>query len=224
MITQALTGATYSGASQAPQAPGGKLGKDEFLTLLVAQLRNQDPANPSRPEEFAAQLAQFSSLEQLINVNETLSAQAEANAAMAQALNNSSAVNVLGKTVLALGDVAQVTGTGAESITVGVQGRGGVATLTLYDADGKKVGSRDVGTIGGGRQQIELGKAAEGLEPGQYRYELTVKDEAGEPVQVQTFSRVAIDGLRYGPQGPMLIAGSLEFPLADVVEIIVQTD
>jgi hypothetical protein len=81
-----------------------------------------------------------------------------------------------------------------------------------------------VGAIGGGRQEIELGKAAEGLEPGKYRYELTVTNEAGVPVQVRTFTRVAIDGLRYGPQGPMLTSGSTEIPLADVVEIIARTD
>lgn len=224
MITQSLTGATYAGMGTASGPSGAKLGKDEFLKLLVAQLRNQDPTNPSRPEEFAAQLAQFSSLEQLINVNETLSAQAEANAAMAQALNNSAAVNVLGRTVLALGDSVQVTGAGEETITAGVGGTGGTATLTLYDVNGGKVGSRELGTIGGGRQEIELGSLAEGLAPGRYRYELTVTDAAGEPVQVQTFSRMAIDGLRYGPRGPMLISGGLEIPLADVVEIIARTD
>lgn len=222
MIAQALAGSTSANAASAPEAPGGKLGKDEFLKLLVAQMRNQDPMNPSKPEEFASQLAQFSSLEQLVNVNEALAGQSAADAAMATALNNSSAVSVLGKTVLTSGDAVDVTGTGKEFITAGVGETGGVATLTIYDAGGTKVGSREVGAIGGGRQEIELGSAAEGLEPGRYRYELTVTDEAGEPVQVQTFQRVVVDGLRYGPQGPTLISGGLEIPLADVVEIIVQ--
>jgi flagellar basal-body rod modification protein FlgD len=223
MITQTVSGAAPAQAATASVA-GGKLGKDEFLKLLVAQLRNQDPANPSRPEEFATQLAQFSTLEQLIQVNATLSGQAEANGAMALALSNSAAVGVLGKTVLAAGDRVDVTGAKSDRVTVGVGGSGGVATLTLYDESGKEVGSREVGAIGAGRQEIELGSAAEGLPPGRYRYEVTVKDADANAVRVQTFTRAVVDGLRYGPRGPSLTSHGLEIPLADVVEIIVQTD
>ena len=48
------------------------MGKQDFLTLLVAQLQNQDPLNPDNPTEFTAQLAQFSSLEQLFTLNESM--------------------------------------------------------------------------------------------------------------------------------------------------------
>lgn len=53
------------------RAVGGNLGKDEFLQLLVCQMKNQDPLEPEKDTEFIAQLAQFSALEQMQNLNET---------------------------------------------------------------------------------------------------------------------------------------------------------
>ena len=209
-------------AVSGPRGTGNPtLGKEEFLQLLVAQLKNQDPMNPSNPEQMAAQLAQFSSVEQLVNINETLGAQSASSDSMAMALNNSAAVGVIGKEVLAVGDVVDVSD-GGESVTVAVGGLGGTATLTVYDTEGREVGSREVGPVGGGRQEIELGDAAEGLEPGRYSYELTVTGADGRPVEVRTFTRTRIDGVRYGTQGPVLFSGELEIALANVVEIISQ--
>ncbi len=219
MNIEGFAPAVPTGPSLTEAVGNATLGKEEFLKLLVAQLQNQDPMNPSSPEEMASQLAQFSSLEQLINVNTLLTEQTASNAAMALALNNSAAVGVLGKEVLAVGDNVAVTGTGNDTITVGLEGPG-EATLILYDANGVAVGSREVGPVGGGRQEIELGDAAVGLDPGDYRYELVVHGADGEPVEVQTFTQTRIDGLRYGPQGPLLIAGTLEIPLSDIVEIL----
>jgi flagellar basal-body rod modification protein FlgD len=52
--------------------PGGTMGKDAFLKLLVAQMKHQDPLNPMDGQQMAAQLAQFSSVEQLIDANTRL--------------------------------------------------------------------------------------------------------------------------------------------------------
>ena len=61
-----------SSSSAITQAAGGEMGKDQFVKLLVTEMQNQDPLNPMDGKELAVQLAQFSSVEQLMNVNTKL--------------------------------------------------------------------------------------------------------------------------------------------------------
>lgn len=54
-----------------------ELGKDQFLSILITQLRHQDPLQPMQDREFIAQMAQFTSLEQLLNINNQLTAMSQ---------------------------------------------------------------------------------------------------------------------------------------------------
>jgi flagellar basal-body rod modification protein FlgD len=207
---------------EAPVNPGGELGKEEFLQLLVAQLRHQDPMNPANPEEFASQLAQFSSLEQMMNISESVEAMAAANAGLADEVRATSALSAIGQKVHALGDTVSVGEDPKKTtVTFGVGPSGGGAVLRIYTPDGREVGVRELGAIPGGRNTIELGEAADGLEPGLYRYEVDVSLD-GEPVEVQTLTTATIDGVRFGgPFGPVLTtAEGLEIPLPDILEIV----
>ncbi|AJC23949.1 flagellar hook assembly protein FlgD [Bacillus velezensis] len=63
---------TSSAKSTAAVNSSTNLGKDEFLKILMTQVRNQDPLNPVDDKEFISQMATFSSLEQMMNMNTTM--------------------------------------------------------------------------------------------------------------------------------------------------------
>ena len=69
---QQLLNATAIGNAQTTAKPSSEMGKDDFLKLLVGQLRHQDPMNPMEDKDFMGQMAQFSQLEQMTNVASTL--------------------------------------------------------------------------------------------------------------------------------------------------------
>ncbi|MCH5290921.1 MAG: flagellar hook assembly protein FlgD [Treponema sp.] len=86
------------------------LGKDDFLKLLIAQLSNQDPTAPMENTEFIAQMAQFSSLEQITNMNAEF-------AKLNSMLTSTNAINTIGKTVQ-----LDLDGTSISGVVQGVTG------------------------------------------------------------------------------------------------------
>lgn len=88
-----------------------ELGKDDFMKILITQLSHQDPTKPMEDKEFIAQMAQFSSLEQMTNMNQQFSS-------MAERLNSSQAFNVLGKDVELMNGGEFVQGT-VDAVTGG---------------------------------------------------------------------------------------------------------
>jgi flagellar basal-body rod modification protein FlgD len=141
--TAATTTSSTSGASGASRgATAGTLGKDDFLKLLIGQMQNQDPLNPTDGAEYMAQMTQFSILEQITNLGSTTSA-AASNQYDAQA------VGLIGKTVtyLAGRDLEPTTGV-VESVAftnhgpeLTVGGRGGVLPVSITKVDGAPVGN-----------------------------------------------------------------------------------
>ena len=85
------------------RVPQPELGKDDFLKLLITQLSHQDPTQPLQDREFVAQMAQFSTLEQMTNMNGELSK-------VLGLLARSQAVNLLGKTVEIAQGQGSITG------------------------------------------------------------------------------------------------------------------
>jgi len=94
MTINGITESTL-GAGSTTSLPQEELGKDAFMALLVSQLQNQDPMNPQSNEDFIAQLAEFSSLEQMQNLNDAflgLAVLQQSNALMSQLTEGSTLI------------------------------------------------------------------------------------------------------------------------------------
>jgi flagellar basal-body rod modification protein FlgD len=201
------------------------MGKDEFLKLLTTQLKYQDPLDPMDGKDMAADLAQFSGLEQLLNINEQLEAQQGQYSSLLTAMNSNVALGTIGKTVMATGDqvVLKEDASGVFDATVTADiATSGVARLTLLDGSGKEVGSRTLGFVAKGRQEFDLGSAAAGASTeGPFTYRITVTDASGKDVPQQTYTVAVVDGMSWGPDGtPRLTAGSLMIDVRSIIRIL----
>lgn len=211
-------GSTYTSASAATRGPGGAMGKDEFLQLLVAQLKNQDPLNPADGQEFAAQLAQFSSVEQLMSINETLAGQSGSSGALLGAMNANAALSTIGRTVVAAGDFLVATEAQPAEATFDVGTGGGNAVLTVKDASGNVVATRELGHVAEGRHTVAF-TGGDALQPGEYNYSVSVKDADGNAVSVQTYTTARISGVSTDASGVTLTSGTLAIPFGSIIEV-----
>jgi flagellar basal-body rod modification protein FlgD len=124
--TAAVTTPSSAASSAPPTNPGGTLGKDDFLKLMVAQLQSQDPLQPTESSAFIGQLAQFTELEQVTNMAQSTE-QSTASQHVAQAValigHNVTCVNPsTGETHQGLVQSVQITGSGATLTVEGVTG------------------------------------------------------------------------------------------------------
>lgn len=192
---------------------GGALGKDEFIKLLVAQMTHQDPLAPMDGQQMASQLAQFSSVEQLMQLGNKLDAQAAASNALLGVVNNASALDLIGKTVTVVDDQVYAGPGGTTSCEIAVPADGGAGTLQVLDATGTVLRTVDLGRLAGGERTLDLGAALDGLPRGTYRIAVDVQHPDGGTATVATRMAVRVDGVRMSPDGAHITAGPLSFPI-----------
>ncbi len=215
---------TTAGPNSATRPTSEKiLGKDDFLKMLLTQLRYQDPLNPMKGAEFSAQLAQFSSVEQLANINETLMNSIDGNYLLSTSINNTLASTVIGRDVKAYGNQVYWGGDGSVPLTFELQGEASTVTVEVLDANGKVVRRLDLDDPGTGLHEVVWdGKNQDGesLEEGVYTFRVEAKDADGGTVAATTFTSGTITGVRYTDRGAVLMLGQIEIALSDVYEIL----
>ncbi|MDO6442114.1 MULTISPECIES: flagellar hook assembly protein FlgD [unclassified Marinobacter] len=211
--------ADYRSQTQSGTSSNSELGKNEFMELMLAQLKNQNPLEPQDNGEFISQLAQFSSLEEMQALTSTVD-DVVGQFRSSQALQASAMV---GKTVLAPSEVGILGAEGEISGNIEVPASTGGVRLSIQSASGELVRQIDLGSSSAGVMAFSWdGTDGNGnsLPPGPYQIVAEASYSEGS-VQLPTLVSANVDSVSLGQSGSVTLnlAGMGSIALSDVQQI-----
>ena len=184
---------------------------------MLTQLKQQDPTNPLKSHEMAAQLAQFSSVEQLSNMNQTLTK-------MSTKGENDKfdVLNLIGKMVS--GDSGQIdrkVGDKEHMVEFTLPTKAEKATITIKDDKGMAVKSYELKDLKKGKNQIQWnGLHSDGKDARVGQYSVSINAQyRGKKVEASTQFSGAVEGVQFTAKGPVLMVGGKTLNLRDVKQI-----
>lgn len=212
-----------SGSSALTGAVQKNMGKEDFLELLVTQLRYQDPMSPEDPKDFVAQLAQFSSLEQQINANQNLQDMGNIFQTLKQSQNMAQGVALLGKTVKGSGNQITVAGGKAAGTSFELPLDAKELVVGIFDGSGKQVRTLNLGTQAAGYRTLSWdGKDSQGKQvaDGIYTYQVAAKDKAGKSMQVANYFTGTVEEVYQDSQGVWVKVDGRQVLLDNIVSVV----
>ncbi len=208
---------SYQG-SQVASSQSSALDQSAFLKLLVTQLANQDPLNPMDNQEFAAQLAQYSSLEQLTKVNTNLESSQSLSESMALAMQSSMASNLIGREIVAVDDRLVLSG---EDSVIHWESDGEATQLTVRVLSELGVTVHEFEADVSGEDSLVWDGRVDGvaLPEGTYTLQLEARDAAGAELAVRPMLQGVVESVRYLLGEAWLMVNGLDIGLGQVGEV-----
>jgi flagellar basal-body rod modification protein FlgD len=190
--------------------------KNEFMTLFVAQLKNQNPLSPQDPSAFVAQLAQLSQLEQAAETNQRLDALADQQAAGVRA--NLSAL--VGREVVAATGAFAILPSAEPppDLRVTLAAPASAITIKVLDAGGRTVRTIDAGP-GAAGDLVVPGAELAGLNPGSYSLAVEAKNAAGASITSSVSFAGTATALELGPDGGRFRLGNVSVTPGSIISV-----
>ncbi|NOX99725.1 MAG: hypothetical protein GXP30_08365 [Verrucomicrobia bacterium] len=218
MITGLTPIATESASAVSNIAGQQTLGKEDFLQLLVAQLQAQDPLDPQSAEDFSAQLAQFSALEQMTNINTTL----EQSQKFEQAINNSALINLIGKNIDSQGNSIDFNSGEVKTLSFSLDEDAAEVEVDIMDSAGNTVTTLRINElIAGNNQTVWNGTDGEGnpVQPGAYTFQIKAKNTRGDDIGAQTFISGKISDVIFEESGSFAIVNGQRISVSEISRV-----
>jgi len=220
-----IDGITTAQNNQAQFATTNKsdLDKDAFLKLMIAQLQNQDPLEPMDGSDYSAQLAQFSSLEQLQNINDSLNMSLDANYLLTQSINNTMTAGLIGKEVKIAGNTVKNEGQDQTIIGYDLVAPAHELQINIYDQNNVLVKTFDDLELSAGQYKLPwdfTDNNGNNVSVGNYRVEVKAKNLGLSPMEVAQYFVGTIAGVRFSPSGTSLVVNGIEYSISDVFEVV----
>ncbi len=199
----------------------GALGQETFLNLLTVQLQHQDPLDPMSNEAFVEQLATFSTLEELININATLEAVYLGVASM----NNASMAGLVGTEVVAKADRFNYDGTSTDvPLSYEATEATSATTLTVTDSDGSIVYSGEIGGLETGEgTYVWDGRTTKGDQApeGEYTFKYSGTDADGADVDITSLIIGTVTEMDYSTGTPQPSVEGIAVGIADILRLTI---
>ncbi len=192
------------------------LGMNQFMSLLVTQIQNQDPFSPMDNQQFISQLTQFTSLEQLQKINDALGE----NMTVSQSLNNTLLLDLVGRRATVPGNRFAVQDGEVSPLKVQAT-TGGTATVTVKNAAGQVVSTYNQEVTAGWDDVTWTGRLADGsvAPDGEYTYEISMVDRSGNPVTTTPYVTALVDSLRFENGIAMVTVAGREYYVSEIAQV-----
>ena len=196
----------------------------DFLAMLMVQLKNQNPSEPYDNQQFAAQLATFSQLEQLTDIKTLLNDQADVMAILSMSMENTALPSMIGKYASASSNIIDIDGVNPSEISYKVTLPAVSGKAIIYDSMGKEVRTIELSSsqLRTGENTIEWdgrNHSGDKMLPGKYTLKVELTEGSGNTYNPETFTVGKIEAVRFKSTGTVIVINGNEVSLGSINDV-----
>jgi len=201
----------YGAKPEKPREIKKSLGKDDFLRIMISQMKHQDPTQPFKAEQFATELAQFTSVEQLQNLNQSMNKMAN----QSQPLERLSMTSLIGKTVTVDRErFPHAEGTN-DNLSFMLPKDAAQVRLAVIAENGETIFDKEIGAQkSGSNSYVWDGNQSNGLpvKTGNYIFRVSAVDDKGQSIETNPLARAKVVGVSFEGQEAVFLIGDINRP------------